>query len=149
MQGIGVLHPPRSAVAIVTFVQIKVLLQRLYNRIRGCSIRLKITVNMQQLWLSSPVFGSYLSNLGLFLASNNLVKIDNLEKSFYVQRDHPLGHLPSKSQCEKLSSLEQRYYFLKCAQFWPCYLIWDHLANLNHFLHNFYSISQGLILQLG
>ena len=87
---------PRSAVAIVTFVYIKILLQRLCYRIRSLSVRLKITVNMQKLWLSSPALGICIPNLGYLLASNNLAKIDNLEKYFYRPRDQSLGHLPSK-----------------------------------------------------
>ena len=45
---------------------------------------------MQQIWLSSPALGSCIPNLGRFLASNNLVKIDNLEQYFYGPIDHPL-----------------------------------------------------------
>ena len=52
---------------------------------------------MQQLWLSSPALGSCIPNLGRFLASNNLAKMENLEKSFYGTGDHPLGYLESKS----------------------------------------------------
>ena len=35
---------------------------------------------MQQLWFLSPEFGICIPNLGLFLASDNLVKIDSLVK---------------------------------------------------------------------
>ena len=47
---------------------------------------------MQQLWLSSPelALGSCIPNLGWFLASNNLAKTENLKKSSYGSRDHPL-----------------------------------------------------------
>ena len=48
---------------------------------------------MRQLWLLSPALGSCMTNLGRFLASNNLAKIDNLEKTFYGPRDHLLRHL--------------------------------------------------------
>ena len=44
---------PQSAVEIITFVYIKVLMYKLYYRLCSCSIWLKITINMQQLWLSS------------------------------------------------------------------------------------------------
>ena len=51
---------------------------------------------MQQLWLSYPALGSYIPNLGRLLASDNLVKMDSLEKSRYGMRDNSLGHMPSK-----------------------------------------------------
>ena len=87
----------RSAVAFVTLVYIKVILYILNYRIRICSILLKITVNMRQLWLSSPASGSCIPNLGRFLASNNLSKINNMEKYFCGPIYYPLLHLPYKS----------------------------------------------------
>ena len=41
---------------------------------------------MRQLWFSSPSLGTCIHNLGRFLASNKLAKVDNLEKSFYEPR---------------------------------------------------------------
>ena len=58
---------------------------------------------MRQLWLLSTALGICIPNLGHFLESNNLAKIDNLEKYFYGMIDHPLGHLPYKSKCQKSS----------------------------------------------
>ena len=51
---------------------------------------------MRQIWLSYLALGSYIPNLGRFLASNNLAKMENMEKYFHGPRDHPLGHMTYK-----------------------------------------------------
>ena len=51
------------------------------------------------------------------LSSNNCTKIENLEKSFYGQRDHLIGNLSSKSQHQ--NSTQSRSIFNKKPIFGP------------------------------
>ena len=51
---------------------------------------------MRQLWLSSQELGSCIPNLGHFLASDNLAKIENTEEYIYGRGYHPIGNLPTK-----------------------------------------------------
>ena len=77
---------------------------------------------MRQLWLSSQTLGICIPNLVHSLASNNLVKIDNLGGIFLRAETSP----PCTSTIQILVSEVQsqlRYYFLVCARFWPCYFI--------------------------
>ena len=91
---------------------------------------------MRQLWLSSPELGICTPNLGRFKSGNNLAKIENLETSF---ERSPLWAFAVQILVPEFQS-QLMYYFLKCAHFGPCYLIWDVLAILYQLLHNFHSI---------
>ena len=80
----------RINVAIVTLIFIKVLLYILYYRICSCSIRLKRTVIMWRLWLSSPALGSCIPNLGYFLASSTYSELTIWKYPFMGQEITPL-----------------------------------------------------------
>ena len=110
-----------SDVELNIFVYNKLPLYILYYLIRNNSILLTRNVNMRQLWLSSPALGSWIPNLGRFLASNKLTKIHYLVNNFIGKRSPSckffIQILASVFQSEGSNS------FLKCEFFWPCYLI--------------------------
>ena len=82
---------------------------------------------MRQLWLSSPALGSCITNLGRFLASNNLAKSDSLDNPFTNQEITPLDiyhpnlSVRSSVTVEILSSQVRSFFAL--------------LLNLGHFGH--------------
>ena len=85
---------------------------------------------MQQLWLLSPALGSCISNLGRFLASNNIVRIKNLEQYFYGPINQPLWTSAIQNLVSEVRS--SVVIEISFSQVRP-YL--DLLLNLRHFGH--------------
>ena len=82
---------------------------------------------MQQLRLSSPALGSCIPNLGYFLASNNLVKSENLENTFTGREISPLAI------CHPNISVRSPFTFeILFSQVRPFLAL---LLNLGHFGH--------------